>query len=61
VFVDIETTLDRKLQALQAYAGEMRPFPHTRSVVALEHLARWRGATVGCAAAEAFELGRRIE
>lgn len=61
LFVDISTTLDRKLRALEAYASEMRPFPHARSVRALEHLARWRGATVGCDAAEAFEIGRRIE
>jgi len=61
LFVDISTTLDRKLQALEVYASEMRPFPHARSVRALEHLARWRGATIGCDAAEAFEIGRRIE
>jgi hypothetical protein len=30
-------------------------------VQAVEHLARWRGASAGCAAAEAFEIGRRIE
>jgi LmbE family N-acetylglucosaminyl deacetylase len=61
LFVDISTTLARKLLALEAYAGEMRPFPHPRSVPAVEHLARWRGATVGREAAEAFEVGRRIE
>jgi len=61
LFVDISTTLDRKLRALEAYASEMRPFPHARSVRALEHLARWRGATVGCDAAEAFEIGRKVE
>ena len=61
LYVDISTTLDRKLRALQAYASEMRSFPHARSVQALEHLARWRGASVGCEAAEAFEIGRRIE
>jgi len=60
-FVDIDATLARKLQALEAYASEMRPFPHPRSIAAVEHLARWRGAMVGRAAAEAFELGRRIE
>lgn len=59
-FVDISTTLELKLQALQAYESEMRPWPHSRSIKALEHLARWRGATVGVEAAEAFELGRRL-
>lgn len=61
LFVDISSTLDRKLRALEVYASEMRAFPHARSLEAIEHLARWRGATVGCAAAEAFEIGRRIE
>ena len=59
-FVDISETLALKLQALRAYQTEMRPWPHARSVEALEHLARWRGATVGVNAAEAFVLGRNI-
>lgn len=61
LFVDIAATLARKLLALEAYASEMRPFPHPRSLQAVEHLARWRGASAGCEAAEAFEIGRRIE
>ncbi|MCQ8180228.1 PIG-L family deacetylase [Methylomonas sp. SURF-1] len=59
-FVDISAYLPLKLKALNAYASEMRPWPHARSVTALEHLARWRGATIGVAAAEAFILGRYI-
>ncbi len=59
-FVDISDTLDAKLAALRAYAPEMRPFPHPRSMEAVVALATWRGATVGVAAAEAFMLGRAI-
>ncbi|MFA6121751.1 MAG: PIG-L deacetylase family protein [Sideroxydans sp.] len=59
-FYDVTDSLDRKLAALNAYAPEMRAFPHPRSVKAVEHLAGWRGATIGCAAAEAFMLGRAI-
>ncbi|MBI3804153.1 MAG: PIG-L family deacetylase [Nitrospirae bacterium] len=59
-FVDISGTLDRKLAALDAYAAELRPWPHPRSRQGVEHLARWRGATVGAGAAEAFMLGRRL-
>lgn len=59
-FEDISTTLPRKLQALDAYDAEMRDWPHPRSREAVEHLARWRGATVGCEAAEAFVLARCI-
>lgn len=59
-FVDISATLDRKMAALDAYVSELRDFPHPRSRPAIEALARWRGATVGVAAAEAFVLGRMI-
>lgn len=61
LFIDIGATLERKLRALDEYRSELRPFPHPRSLAAVEHLARWRGASAGCAAAEAFEIGRRIE
>lgn len=60
-FVDIGETLSRKLDALRLYESEMRPWPHSRSYPAVEHLARWRGATIGTEAAEAFVLGRRVD
>jgi LmbE family N-acetylglucosaminyl deacetylase len=58
VFVDIAASLARKLEALQAYAGEVRDFPHPRSIDALKALAAWRGAASGMTAAEAFMLVR---
>jgi len=59
-FVDISDTLDRKLAALDAYATELRAWPHPRSKQGVDSLARWRGATVGVDAAEAFTLGRQL-
>jgi len=59
-FVDISAQWERKQLALEAYASEMRPWPHARSIQALEHLARWRGAQVGVEAAEAFCLLRQL-
>jgi LmbE family N-acetylglucosaminyl deacetylase len=59
-FVDVSETLDIKLAALRAYEQEMRPWPHARSTEAVEHLARWRGASVGVEAAEGFVLARKI-
>lgn len=59
-FEDISTVFKRKLEAIDAYASEMRAWPHPRSREGVETLARWRGATVGVEAAEAFMLGRRI-
>lgn len=60
-FFDISSTLSAKQAALNAYAAEMRKFPHARSIEAVTALARWRGATVGVDAAEAFVLGRSIK
>ena len=59
-FVDITAQWERKRQALEAYAAEMRPWPHARSIEALEHLAHWRGAQVGVEVAEAFCLLRQL-
>jgi N-acetylglucosamine malate deacetylase 1 len=60
VFVDIEKYLERKLQAMTCYQTQLRPAPHPRSLQTIEALARLRGATVGLAAAEAFQLVRQI-
>lgn len=60
-YSDISQTLAVKIEALNVYASEMRPWPHARSVEAVNHLARWRGASVGIEAAEAFRLMRQID
>ena len=44
-----------KLQALEAYKGVMRPYPHPRSDEAIAGLAAYRGVQAGCNYAEAFE------
>ena len=59
-FVDISSTIDNKLEALKAYESEMKPWPHSRSIKAVEYLARWRGASAGFEAAEAFSLSRNL-
>lgn len=59
-YVDVTLFLELKLKALSKYDFELRQWPHPRSIEAVEHLARWRGATVGVEAAEAFMLGRNI-
>jgi len=60
VFVDVSDFLERKLEALRLYQDELRSFPNERSEEAVMALARHRGATVFCAAAEAFVLIRSI-
>lgn len=60
-FFDISDTLEVKLRALQAYEGEMREFPHPRSLKNVSDMASVWGATTGTKAAEAFELVRSIK
>ena len=60
-YVDISTFLVQKKDALSVYASEMRPWPHARSIEAVEHLFRWRGASIGVKAAEGFMLGRHVK
>ena len=59
-YVDITDTIDIKLESLQFYDVEMRPFPHPRSYKGVQHLAQVRGMTVGVDHAEAFEIIRRV-
>ena len=59
-FVDITQQLQTKLDALEAYAEEMRKTPHSRSMAHVEVLAHHRGYSVGVDAAEAFEVYRII-
>lgn len=60
IFVDITETLNKKLEALRFYSSEMRDWPHSRSYKSVEYLARYRGATVGIEACEAFMLHRKL-
>lgn len=59
-YFDISPFLEAKLAAMQLYQTQLQPFPHERSLEAIQALARFRGATVGFAAAEAFVLIRSI-
>jgi len=59
-FVDITQHLRIKLDALDAYAEEMRKPPHSRSTTHAEVLAHHRGYSIGVEAAEAFEVYRII-
>ena len=59
-FVNITLQLQKKLNALEAYAEEMRVSPHSRSMAHVEVIARHRGYCIGVDAAEAFEVYRII-
>jgi LmbE family N-acetylglucosaminyl deacetylase len=61
VFVDVEGTLELKIQAMELYDKEVRSFPHPRSPDALRSIARRWGSVAGLRAAEAFQLVRRVD
>ena len=61
VFIDISNTFDKKIEALKCYESEMRPYPHPRSVQAIEALAKYRGSQSGLQLAETFRLVRWIK
>jgi len=60
IFINISKTLELKLKALKAYEGELRPFPHPRSVESLKARAVYWGSISGMSAAEPFILLREI-
>lgn len=60
VFINISDELQDKMHALEAYANEMREFPHSRSVMHIQSLATHRGCCVGFSAAEGFMLIRSL-
>ena len=60
-YVNISKFLERKLDAMKIYKSQLNSFPETRSIEALEALARYRGAIMGMEAAEAFMLIREID
>ncbi|MFA0533140.1 PIG-L deacetylase family protein [Vibrio breoganii] len=49
-----------KLSAMECFVSQLKPFPHTRSLEAIQHLSALRGATVGAQNAEAFMLIRDV-
>ena len=59
-FFDIRSTFEAKTDALKAFEGAMKPFPHSRSLENVKYLAHMRGAQVGVEYAEAFVLVRDV-
>lgn len=60
-FIEIgEIGLTKKLQALYAYEGVMRPYPHPRSDEAIRALAVLRGSQIGRQLSEGFQTAMNI-
>jgi LmbE family N-acetylglucosaminyl deacetylase len=59
-FVNVESTLEAKMEAMQCFKSQLKAFPNPRSLETIQALAKFRGATVGFKAAEAFMIIRQI-
>jgi N-acetylglucosamine malate deacetylase 1 len=59
-FVDVSSTLDKKIAAMETYFSERRVKPHPRSPESLRAWAEYRGCQVGVGAAEAFVTVRTV-
>ena len=61
LFISIDKeSWNLKSKALGAYDGEIKSYPHSRSMQAIKNLAHLRGNQVGIDMAEAFQMIRKI-
>jgi hypothetical protein len=60
VYFNVEHYADKKIQALQIYENEMRPYPHSRSYENVLNLMKVWGSEIGLMYAEKFETMRII-
>ena len=56
VFVDISGYIDKKLEIMSMFKGEIQEEPYPRSLSSIKALARVRGSRAGVMYAEAFQL-----
>lgn len=59
-FFNIEKGLSKKIEALRAYRGVLRKYPHPRSIDVIKSLAAFRGSQAGFKYAEAFVTGFNV-
>jgi N-acetylglucosamine malate deacetylase 1 len=61
VFIDISNYLDKKIEAMKIYKGEMDNHPFPRSEKNIKAISTFRGASSGCEYAESFMLLKEIK
>ena len=61
VFVDISRFLDKKIEIINVFKGEVGEHPFPRREKSIKALATFRGATAGCKYAESFMLIKSIQ
>lgn len=61
VFHDISEFIERKIEIMNLFESEAQPDPYPRGPEAIRALARYRGACIGVASAEALMLIREVD
>jgi LmbE family N-acetylglucosaminyl deacetylase len=61
MFVDISDFINKKIEVMKFYEGELGDHPFPRSIKNIKALATFRGATAGCDYAESFVLIKEIK
>ena len=61
LYIDISKFLDQKVNLIKIYSSEIEHFPFPRSSESIKSLAKFRGSSCNCLAAEAFEILKQIE
>lgn len=56
VFIDISSSIEKKLNSMEMYQTELRSYPHPRSLEGLRNTAKYYGNMVGIEYAEPFRL-----
>ncbi len=60
-FIDISSSINKKIESLKCYKNVMRDRPHPRSEEVIKSLATFRGSQIGYDFAEAFQLAYQRE
>ena len=60
-FVDITSTINKKIDAMKCYTDEIREFPHPRSIEGIKAQAKNNGTIISKSYCEAFEVMRIIK
>ncbi|MDR2457585.1 MAG: PIG-L family deacetylase [Clostridiales Family XIII bacterium] len=59
-FINITETLNKKIEIMQIYEDELKPFPFPRSIENIKALAMLRGSQVGVKYAEGFRILKMV-
>ena len=60
MFIDVSEYINKKIEVMKVYEGEMGSHPFPRSERNIKALATYRGATAGCEYAESFMLIKEV-